>query len=355
VPPPIVVLTPNLSGSDGISRLARLVTRTFDNAIVVALHEAAATTTFGGARVRGGDGRSSRFVAAAVRVAASCDSRTTVIAIHLHLAPAALAFAARGASLVTMLCGVEAWKPLTWIQRRALDRAGRLVAISQFTRERFIEVNPHFASHEIDICHPGVDATPGAAAAAGGPPSALIVGRMAADERYKGHDALLEIWPEVAAAVPGAALRIVGDGDDRPRLEERAAALKLGRQIVFAGRLDDEALRREYANCTAFVMPSRDEGFGFVFVEAMRAGRPCVGARGAADEIIADGDTGWLVTAGDPAQLRDAVVRMLRDRAAADTMGARGRLRFLQHFTEERFRDRFTALLPLAAPALTAS
>jgi glycosyltransferase involved in cell wall biosynthesis len=154
--------------------------------------------------------------------------------------------------------------------------------------------------------------------------------------------------------VPGAVLRIVGDGDDRPRLEERAAALNLGRQIVFAGRLDDEALRREYANCTAFVMPSRDEGFGFVFVEAMRAGRPCVGARGAADEIIADGDTGWLVTAGDPAQLRDAVVRMLRDRAAADTMGARGRVRFLQHFTEERFRDRFTALLPLAAPALTA-
>src|SRR6185436_4544278 len=77
VSPPIVVLTPNLSGSDGVSRLARLV-----------------TSTFGGARVRGGDGRSSRFVAAAVRVAASCDSRTTVIAIHLHLAPAALAFAA---------------------------------------------------------------------------------------------------------------------------------------------------------------------------------------------------------------------------------------------------------------------
>jgi glycosyltransferase involved in cell wall biosynthesis len=115
--------------------------------------------------------------------------------------------------------------------------------------------------------------------------------------------------------------------------------------------LDDEAVRGEYANCTAFVMPSRDEGFGFVFVEAMRAGRPCVGARGAADEIIVDGDTGWLVTAGDPAQLRDAVVRLLRDRAAADTMGARGRVRFLQHFTEERFRDRFTALLPLAAPA----
>ena len=84
------------------------------------------------------------------------------------------------------------------------------------------------------------------------------------------------------------------------------------------------------------------------------AGRPCVGAHGAAGEIIVDGDTGWLVAADDRAQLRDAVVRLLCDRGAADTMGARGRVRFLQQFTEERFRDRFTALLPLAAPALTA-
>ena len=62
---------------------------------------------------------------------------------------------------------------------------------------------------------------PGADGPAGGPPSALIVGRMAVDERYKGHDALLEIWRDVAAAVPGAVLRIVGDGDDRaaPRAE----------------------------------------------------------------------------------------------------------------------------------------
>jgi glycosyltransferase involved in cell wall biosynthesis len=352
--PSVVVLTPNLSGRDGISRLARLITGTFDDAIVVALHEPAATTTFGRARVRGADGRSSRFVAAAVRAAASCDPGTTVIAVHLHLAPAALAFAARGASLVAMLCGVEAWKPLTWIQRAALDRVERLIAISEFTRGRFLEINPHFADRAIDVCHLGVDAVPGAAQAAEGPPSALIVGRMAGDERYKGHDPLLEIWRDVAAVVPDAVLRIVGDGDDRPRLEEKAAALDLGKQVVFLGGLDDEALRREYAQCTALVMPSRDEGFGFVFVEAMRAGRPCVGARGAAGEIIADGDTGWLVAAGDRAQLCDAVVRMLRDRASADAMGARGRVRFLEEFTEARFRDRFTALLPLAVPVLTA-
>ncbi len=346
---PVVVLTPNLRGRDGISRLARLVTGTFDEVTVLALHEPSSQHTFGRAVVRGADGRSFRFVAAALRRAASADRHTVVIVTHLHLAPAALAFAARGASVTTILCGVEAWKPLSRPQRAALDRSARLVAISRFTRDGFVKANPYFAGRTVDVCHPGVETLPATDRDPAGPPSALIVGRMAGDERYKGHDPLLEIWRDVATAVPGAILRIVGDGDDRPRIEHKATALDPGGQVMFLGRLDEDALQREYQRCTAFVMPSRDEGFGFVFVEAMRAGRACVGSRGAADEIIINEDTGVIVEPDNRAQLLQSVVRMLRDRAAADAMGARGRSRFLQQFTDDRFRDRFTALLPVTS------
>jgi phosphatidyl-myo-inositol dimannoside synthase len=351
---PVIVLTPNIAGRDGISRLSRLVADSFAGPTVLALHEPAETTPRQHGVVRGAEGRPSRFVAAALSTAAACDAKTTVIVVHLHLAPAALAFGARGASTLAFLCGIEAWKPLTWIQRTALDRAGRLVAISAYTRDRFVEANPHFNERAIDICHLGVEAAPPIAPVAGEPPSALIVGRMAADEQYKGHDALIEIWSGVAAAVPGAILRVVGDGDDRARLERKAAALGLGGQIQFLGGVDDATLRREYARCTTFAMPSRDEGFGLVFVEAMRAGRPCIGARGAASEIIVDGETGWVLGSEDRDGLRQRVVELLRDRAAADAMGARGRNRFLQHFTEERFRTRFGALVSLSAAALTA-
>ena len=344
----IVVLTPNLCGSDGISRLARLVTSAFEEVTVLALHEPASQLRVGRATVHGAGGRSSRFVASVLRGAASADRRTRVIVTHLHLAPAALAFAARGASVTAMLCGVEAWRPVSRLQRGALDRA-RLIAISQFTCDGFRRANPRFAGRPIDVCHLGVELLADAAPAPAGPPSALIVGRMARDERYKGHDSLLEVWSEVAAAVPGASLRIVGQGDDRARLELKAASLQLRERVTFLGRLDDEALHREYERCTAFVMPSRDEGFGFVFVEAMRAARACVGSRGAAAEIIADGETGLLVEPGDRAQLLQGVVRVLRDRPATAAMGARGRARFLQQFTEERFRDRFMALLPVAS------
>jgi len=353
VPAPVVVLTPNIAGRDGISRLARLVADTFADASVLALHEPADSARVGRV-MRGTDGSPSRFVAAAVGAAVSCDSRTTVIVVHLHLAPAALAFAARGASIVAFLCGIEAWKPLTWIQRAALDRADRLVAISAYTRDRFLESNPHFSRRVIEVCHLGVENAATIVRADGAPPAALIVGRMAADEQYKGHDELIDVWPDIVAAVPGATLRIAGDGDDRSRLERKAATLGLAQQVVFLGRVDEAALQREYASCSVFAMPSRDEGFGFVFVEAMRAGRPCVGADGAAREIIADGDTGWIVAPGDAAALRDRLVRLLGEPGAGDAMGARGRARFLQHFTEERFRDRFSALVPTTAPALTA-
>jgi len=310
-------------------------------------------TAFERADVRAADGRTSRFVAAAVRAAAAADSQTIVVAVHLHLAPAALAFTARGASLTTMLCGIEAWKPLTWIQRAALDRADRLIAISAHTRDRFREVNAQFAGRAIEVCHLGVEDAHGGVGASSRLPSALIVGRMASDERYKGHDLLLDVWADVVREVPGAALRIVGDGDDRRRLENKARTLGLDRHVVFLGRVDDDSLAREYERCTAFVMPSRDEGFGFVFVEAMRAARACVASRGAASEIVVDGDSGLVVNPANRDELTRAIVRLLADGAGADRMGARGRERFLREFTDIHFRERFTAIVESPVPALT--
>jgi glycogen synthase len=77
----------------------------------------------------------------------------------------------------------------------------------------------------------------------------------------------------------------------------------------------------------------------------MRAARSCIGCRGAASEIIADGETGWIVEPGDREALRDKILRALRDRAESAAMGARGRARYLRQFTESHFRERFTALI----------
>src|SRR5262249_54088385 len=159
------------------------------------------------------------------------------------------------------------------------------------TARRFRAANPDLADRPIEICQLAVrerDPAPvsfePAVPCAG--PFALIVGRMMAEERYKGHDLLIDIWPSVVAAVPGAGLVVVGDGDDRARLHARAASL--GDRVSFTGHVSDGALARLYRDCAFFVMPSRDEGFGLVFLEAMQAGKACIGAMGAAAEVISD-------------------------------------------------------------------
>ena len=104
-------------------------------------------------------------------------------------------------------------------------------------------------------------------------------------ERYKGHDQLLEAM----TTLPDARLVVAGDGDDRRRLEEKAAALGLGDRTFFTGFLSEATLAELYRRCAAFVMPSRGEGFGLVYLEAMRAGKPVLAARGSAAEEIVRG------------------------------------------------------------------
>ena len=304
-----------------------------------------------GDRVREGPGdrlgalsAKGRFVAAALGAGLAAGGGRHVLCLHVHLSPLARLLAGRRGRLTCVLYGVEAWRPLSRLERIALRRA-RLIAISAHTRRRFAEANPALAARPVGVCHLGVatDAGPASAVEAADPPFALIVGRMAAAERYKGHDDLLDVWPRVLAAAPAARLVVAGDGDDRPRLEARARPL--GDRVTFAGRVGPAALAALYRRAAFFAMPSRDEGFGFVYLEAMRAGRACVGARGAAAEIIEDGATGYLVAPGDREALTAALVRLFREPATRERLGRAGAARVADRFTEAHFQDRFRAAL----------
>jgi glycosyltransferase involved in cell wall biosynthesis len=96
-----------------------------------------------------------------------------------------------------------------------------------------------------------------------------------------------------------------------------------------------------YERCLAFVMPSQGEGFGLVYLEAMRAGRACVALAGtAAAEIVADGETG-LLTASRGDALRAALLRLLNEPGLADRLGEAGRRRWQEQFSIERFSREF--------------
>lgn len=242
--------------------------------------------------------------------------------------------------------GIEVWQPLAWDRRRALARAAVRLAFSRYTVDR---ARPFLPAHGDTAIVPLAleERRPEGAVDAGLISQVdrgflLIVGRMSMTERYKGHDQLLEAM----TTLPDARLVVAGDGDDRRRLEEKTAALGLGDRTFFAGFLSEATLAELYRRCGAFVMPSRGEGFGLVYLEAMRAGKPVLAARGgAAEEIVLDEKTGLLVDPDDREALRDALDRLVSHPGEVRRMGEAGRERWRQEFGLERFQERLRPLI----------
>jgi phosphatidylinositol alpha-1,6-mannosyltransferase len=262
-----------------------------------------------------------------------------VVVLHVHLAPLALPLEMRGARLAFFFHGIEVWRPLRARERHVIDRASVLMANSQWTVQHFKEANPAYASANIRVCHLGVSP---AATADPAPREgyALIVGRLASSERYKGHDALIDVWPLVRQAVPGAELLIVGDGDDRARLEARVASMELGTAIHFAGRVSNSVLEGLYRGAAFFVMPSVGEGFGLAYLEAMRAGKACLAGPGAAAEIVEDGVTGLIVDPGRRDALAAAIIQLFREPETRAAMGRAGAARVQAEFETRHFASR---------------
>jgi glycosyltransferase involved in cell wall biosynthesis len=153
----------------------------------------------------------------------------------------------------------------------------------------------------------------------------LYVGRL---RIRKGVEVLLEALRELRRGVPGAVLRIAGNGEHRAALERTAADLGLGPAAAFLGTQSASQVRTLLSGAAALVIPSIYEGMPLVVVEAMDAGVPIVAsAVSGIPEVVVDGETGWLVPPEDPAALARALERVLTDPAEARRRGEAGRRR----------------------------
>jgi glycosyltransferase involved in cell wall biosynthesis len=174
----------------------------------------------------------------------------------------------------------------------------------------------------------------------------LSVGRWNSAEKYKGADTLISALPRVLKTASDTSLVLVGDGDDRPRLEQLARDVGVSKNVQFLSGLTPEELVARYAHCEIFALPSRGEGFGLVFLEAMAHGKPVVGgAHGGIPDIIKDGVTGLLVQHGDVDGLARALASLLGDSTLAREMGARGKDRVAQKFSFAQFETQLMANL----------
>jgi len=251
---------------------------------------------------------------------------------------------------VVFVHGVEVWSGMTPTLRDTIGRATLRIANSAFTAQRLTRAHPELG--DVAVCPLALDPARQAWADIAprqlrfGPHAVLLVARMVSSERYKGHDALLEAWSSVLTAIPDAHLVFCGEGDDVQRLKAKAASLGIGCSVTFTGFVSDEGLDALYQQVALFAMPSRGEGFGLVYLEAMSRGLPCIGSvHDAAGEVIQDGVTGRLVDQSDREQLAGSIIRILADDGVRRAMGARGRERLEKHFSYDRFARTLTGIL----------
>ena len=257
-----------------------------------------------------------------------------VLAGHVNVAPLlwSAAIRPRRSKRVTLIYGVDAWIRLPLLRRLALRRSHRVLAISGYTAHHAVRSNGLNPRH-VDVTYACLDpALSESAMAAKQDPVEhanesqvlLTVSRLWRSEASKGQQEVLRALPRVLESAPKATYWIVGEGDLQPDLQRLSAELGVESRVRFFGAVPDHTLRSCYQNCTAYVMPSKWEGFGLTYLEAMAYARPIIGgARDAAPEILAD--AALLVDPENTRELSDAIVRVLTEPELRARLGAAGR------------------------------
>lgn len=242
----------------------------------------------------------------------------------------------------TFLVGIDVWEDAHPDRVRWARRADLLVSISGHTRER--AERAHGGLGHARVCWLATEEeAPAERRPRPHPPTALIVSRIDERENYKGHDELLTAWPRVTAQVPGARLLVIGAGSGLAELRARAAGMA---GVEFRGFVPEGQMQEVWDEADVFAMPSRGEGFGLVYAEAMRQGLPVIASvHDAGGEINLDSVTGFNVDLGRPDELGGRVIELLSDAGLRRRQGEAGRERWAEHFRYSAFRERFLGIL----------
>jgi glycosyltransferase involved in cell wall biosynthesis len=269
--------------------------------------------------------RTAAFTAALIKNAL-LDRPDLIVSTHVNFSPVA-AFLKR-LSFIPFIAvghGIEVWEIADRRIRNSLKQANQLLAVSRFTRERMAlalgvdqnmidllpntfdpqifmpMVKPRFLLKQYNIMAEE--------------PVILTIARLASAERYKGYDQVLKALPKVLSHFPQAKYVLGGRGPDRPRVERLVQELGLGDRVVLTGYVPDHELSAHYNLCDVFAMPSKGEGFGIVFLEALACGKPVItGNKDGSVDAVLDGKIGTLIDPDNIHQIASAIIEALTNR-----------------------------------------
>lgn len=306
------------------------------------------------------------FASALVHALATCRYDALLVG-HIHFARmVAIACRLPGLAVpprrILIAHGLEVWDSVHGGTRRALTAFTDILSVSSYTRDMLCEQAPELARRRLHVFPNALaeiwvrraeESRPRlpAAAATRARPYFLSVTRIGSNERTKGIVTTLEAFASLGEA--GLDYVIAGRGDDVGFLRAYAQRLGLAGRVRFVGAVGDAALADLYRECRAFVLPSGQEGFGIVYLEAMYFGAPVVAARAkGVTDVVADETTGLLVEFGDVVALSRCLQRVANDAALRDRLRSNGLRQVTGDgpFTFDAFVARVAQILGLSPP-----
>lgn len=273
------------------------------------------------------------FSLKAIQSAAKAD---TIILGHINLALIGLCikWLFPTTRVILIAHGIEVWNVKSPVQRLFLHKADQILAVSQYTRNRILATNPELQNEKIQVFYNTLDpfiplpyhfTKPAYLQKRYGLASSariiLTVARLSDSEQYKGYDKIIEELPAVLKACPDAIYLLCGKyGDgEKARIDGLIQQYNLLGKVIMPGFIPDLELIDHYLLADVFAMPSKKEGFGIVFIEALACGLSVIaGNKDGSAEALLHGKLGTLVDPDNNSDIRQALItRLLNDSTAA--------------------------------------
>ncbi|MDB5109845.1 MAG: hypothetical protein JWR67_959 [Mucilaginibacter sp.] len=255
--------------------------------------------------------------------------------------------------------GIEVWRPLSFLKKLFLKRCDKIICVSNFTKQEIVrrhQTTPalcHVLNNVVDpfMKLPVTFTKPGNLLNRYQLTSAntiiFTLTRLASSEQYKGYEQVIKALNKLKLNFPGIKYILSGQYDtiEETRIKKLIADYQVEEQVILTGFIDESELADHFLLADLFVLPSKKEGFGIVFIEALACGLPviCGNADGSID-AIRNGELGKSIQVDDPDELEKAITECLN---IPLTENKRQYLQkqCLQHFNEQNYRINLQHLL----------
>jgi len=225
--------------------------------------------------------------------------------------------------------------PAAWRRKTSVEiyqAARTVICISRKVQEILRTGTP--AETDSTIVHNGVDPnlfSPNQAEIRHLDPEILVVGSLLPS---KGHELALRALGTLRPTFPRLQCRIIGEGPFRAQFEGQARDLGIAQQVQFVGRQSRSEVAEAMRRCSVFVLPSRNEGFGCVYLEAMSCGKPVIACQGQGiDDVVEHGKNGWLIPADGLEQLVQGLSVLLASPEIRRRLGVAARQTIMEKLT----------------------